>query len=566
MTDEDAKKAFMQNQLAQLRADFVKRLPERMRLIELGWKGLVAQWEVQPLADLHREIHTLIGTSGTFELHELSRSARAFERVLKLQMEFEEAPSPEMLSTLHKSLGQVLVIARQTIEAAGDNEVPEQLPEVGKANLAELERVRTPLVFLVEDERVHAELLAAQLRQFGYDVVVFLQLAAMLQEAAKRRPHVVMLDIILPNCSEEQVFSIARQVIAQQIPVVAISALTDFDTRLKAARAGIIGYQTKPVDLLSLVKRLDKLTNRVPEAPYRVLLIDDQRAVATYHGAVLEQAGMRVRTLMNPLEVMEVLNEFSPDVIVSDVYMPGASGLELAAVLRQQELYDHIPIVFLSGEQDMDKQVSALGIGADDFLVKPIVPDRFISAITARAQRARTLSAVMTHDGLTGLLNHKNIKAAVDKEFARSSRGGDPVVVGLIDVDHFKHVNDTHGHPTGDRVLRGLAHLMKQRLRATDYLGRYGGEEFLIVLPDTPLEAAEKVFNQLREAFASLLYQSEQGEFSSSFSAGLARAIDFPDPSSLLKAADEALYEAKQGGRNQVRIALESQVKQASEE
>ncbi|WP_071871405.1 response regulator [Atopomonas hussainii] len=555
MSDEDAKRAFMQQQLAQLRGDFLRRLPERMREIELTWNALTEQWDSEKVVVMHRDIHTLIGTSGTFELMELSRGARAFERLIKLQMEFDEAPSPELLATMRKSLGQVLKLARQTLQEHEQalNEQPAELPP--RAVQPEPERVRVPLLFLVEDERAQAELLGSQLGQFGYEIVVFNDLPSMLAELPNRRPHVVVMDIVLPDCKEAQVFSLARQFIEQKVPVVAISGKADFATRLAAARAGMAGYQTKPIDLISLVNRLDRLTNRVPEAPYRVLIVDDQRAVATYHAAVLEQAGMRVRTEMNPLQVMAVLDEFSPDVIVSDVYMPSCSGIELAAVLRQQDSYDHMPIVFLSGEQDVDKQISALGFGADDFIVKPIVPERFVSAISARAQRARTLSAVMTHDGLTGLLNHKNIKVAVDKEFSRGLRGSSPVVIALIDIDHFKSVNDTHGHPTGDRVLRGLAHLMRQRLRSTDYIGRYGGEEFLVVLPDTTLEAAEKVLNQLREAFACLLYQGEQGEFSATFSAGVAQTCNYPDSGSTIKAADEALYAAKEGGRNQVRVA-----------
>lgn len=552
MSDEDAKRAFMQQQLAQLRGDFLRRLPERMREIELNWNALTEQWDSEKVEVMHRDIHTLIGTSGTFELMELSRGARAFERLIKLQMEFDEAPSPELLTTMRKSLGQVLKLARQTLQDHAQALNKEQAELPSPAVSPEPERVRSPLVYLVEDELSQAELLARQLSQFDYEIEVFNTLPRMLTALEKRRPHVVVMDIVMPDCKEDQVFSWGRQIIEQKIPVIAISGKADFSTRLAAARAGMLGYQAKPIDLLSLVKRLDRLTNRVPEAPYRVLIVDDQRAVATYHAAVLEQAGMRVRTEMNPLKVMAVLDEFSPDVIVSDVYMPGCSGIELAAVLRQQELYDHIPIVFLSGEQDVDKQISALGFGADDFIVKPIVPERFVSAITARAQRARTLSAVMTHDGLTGLLNHKSIKAAVDKEFLRGLRASNPVVIALIDIDHFKSVNDTHGHPTGDRVLRGLAHLMRQRLRSTDYIGRYGGEEFLLVLPDTTLEAAERVLNQLREAFSSLLYQGDQGDFAVTFSAGIAQTCHYPDSGSAINAADAALYAAKEGGRNQV--------------
>ena len=174
----------------------------------------------------------------------------------------------------------------------------------------------------------------------------------------------------------------------------------------------------------------------------------------------------------------------------------------------------------------------------------------------SRAQRARQLSNALARDSLTGLLKHADIKEQVSYEVARAIRSRRPASVVMLDIDHFKQVNDQYGHPVGDNVIRALANLLRQRLRKIDSLGRYGGEEFLAVLPDCSGEQAQQVIEEIRQHFTRLTFQAGQQQFHCSFSAGVVQSNGEQSASELLHLADQALYAAKHGGRNQVRLAV----------
>jgi diguanylate cyclase (GGDEF)-like protein len=211
--------------------------------------------------------------------------------------------------------------------------------------------------------------------------------------------------------------------------------------------------------------------------------------------------------------------------------------------------------VFLSTETSLDKQLAAMRLGGDDFLTKPIQLDHLISSVTSRAQRSRILRSFMIRDSLTGLLNHTKTKEHLDLEVARAQRRQGSLVFAMLDIDHFKSVNDTYGHPTGDRVIKNLARLLQQHLRKTDVIGRYGGEEFAVVLIDTDGPAGLRALDRIRSHFAQIRQQSEGAEFTVTFSCGVATFPDYKSATELNDAADKALYEAKRGGRNQVILA-----------
>jgi len=249
---------------------------------------------------------------------------------------------------------------------------------------------------------------------------------------------------------------------------------------------------------------------------------------------------------------MEALADFKPELILMDVYMPVCSGLELARLIRQQEAYLGIPIVFLSSETNLEKQFTAMRMGGDDFLTKPIQEQHLVSSVAVRAERARLLNALMVQDSLTGLLKHTMIKEQLAQELSRAKREQSALSFAMIDIDKFKLVNDHYGHMMGDRVIKSLARLLKQRLRKSDRIGRYGGEEFAVVLPNCDPDSAAKLLNKIRADFSELRFLHEGKEFSVTFSTGIAGFPAYENADELNQAADEALYEAKHQGRNRI--------------
>jgi diguanylate cyclase (GGDEF)-like protein len=252
---------------------------------------------------------------------------------------------------------------------------------------------------------------------------------------------------------------------------------------------------------------------------------------------------------------LKPLFEFTPDLILIDMYMPGCNGMELSKVIRQINAFVSIPIVFLSAERNLDKQNVAVSMGADDFLTKPIEGQHLVSAVTNRIKRSMLLRSFMIRDSLTGLLNHTTIKEQLAHEMVRSKRQGKPLSFAMIDIDFFKRVNDNFGHPAGDRVIKSLARLLKKRLRENDLVGRYGGEEFAVVLVDTNRTAAKMLLDSIRNDFSKLRHLADGHEFVVTFSCGVADVTDYCDATKLAGAADMALYKAKEAGRNQVVIS-----------
>jgi diguanylate cyclase (GGDEF)-like protein len=339
------------------------------------------------------------------------------------------------------------------------------------------------------------------------------------------------------------------------IPTVFISAQAGLDFRLAAARAGSSAFMVKPVNITDLCGRLARLTAPETSELTRVLIVDDDPPLAEYHAQILREAGMETRIVTDPLLAMDPLLEMRPDLILMDMYMPGCTGVELAKTIRQIDTFFSIPIVFLSSETDQDRQVHALVTGGDEFLTKPIKPGNLVTAVAVRAERMKILRSFMIRDGMTGLFNHTATKDFLDAACADAARTGQEVCFAMIDLDKFKLVNDTYGHAMGDRVLIALSRLLQQRLRKSDLIGRFGGEEFAVVLPDCSLAKAESILDELRASFAGVTFKAAGVTFTATFSAGVAALSMQPDAAALCQAADEALYQAKSGGRNRVVVS-----------
>jgi diguanylate cyclase (GGDEF)-like protein len=297
------------------------------------------------------------------------------------------------------------------------------------------------------------------------------------------------------------------------------------------------------------------------------LVVDDSESQALYTSTSLKKAGMQTHMIINPMEVMDAIEDFNPELIIMDMYMPGCNGMELAKIIRQENRYVSMPIIYLSSEDDVDKQLAALSEGGDDFLTKPVKPNRLVITVRNRVNRARDLMALMVSDSLTGLFNHTHILYKLENELAQAKKQKTSLSFCMVDIDFFKKINDSYGHPVGDGVIRNLSLYLKQRLRKSDIIGRYGGEEFAVVLPNTTGEEAIMVMDSLRSQFASYRQKFNDHELTVTFSCGIA-TFDKDHPShsekELAEKADKALYAAKINGRNCVTLYEKAMEKNAA--
>ena len=324
--------------------------------------------------------------------------------------------------------------------------------------------------------------------------------------------------------------------------------------RLAACRAGGERFFVRPA-VPQLIRSVEKYYSATPFEPYKVLIMDDSRSQAMFCEKALTQAGMITHVVTDPMNILHAMEDFEPEIIVMDMYMPGCTGTELAAVIRQQAQYLRLPIIFLSAEDDKDIQLKAMSQGGDDFLTKPIDPAHLATTVQNRGQRARVLNNLIVRDSLTGLFNHTHILDRLQQACRRAKENNSQVCFAMVDIDFFKKVNDNYGHPVGDKVISALSLFLKQRLRKTDSIGRYGGEEFAVILPDTKGEDALHVMNDIREVFSQLEHSAGDTEFKVSFSCGVC-SFTGDNSDNIVEQADEALYEAKRQGRNNVQLFL----------
>ncbi|SEN02741.1 diguanylate cyclase [Nitrosomonas marina] len=541
--------ADFQETMQHLADTFIKGLPGKIEDLETLWQQLQNEWHAEKLQIVHRKAHELAGTSKTFGLSELSGLADSLEETLKAALQNEAQLDEQQRAEIFAQLQEV---GRLAVNQASD--FPKTFAKQFNDYLVDMDEVSQ--VFVVDDDQEAAQELALQVSYYGYEVEVFGRLEDF-REAIKRTPGAIVLMNV--EFSDDAMAGIRtmkeiQQEMTEPVLVVFLSSNDDFAARLEAVRAGGIAYLTKPINSSELIEQLDSFAVPQTQEPFRVLIVDDCATDLAFHAAVLEQSGMIVRTVEKMNTVMRTLLEFNPDVILIDVYLPECSGIELAKVIRQLDGLFNVTVVYLSSENDFNTQQEAMLLAGDDFLAKPIDPKRLVSAVTRRVLRARQLRGLMVRDGLTGLFNYTAIREQLGREIVRSNRLKTPLSLAMVDVDFFKKVNDNFGNAAGDRVLKSLARLLKQRLRGTDIVGRYGGEEFAVIMTDTNAPEAAKVIDEIRKVFSRLLHMSDNKEFKVTFSCGIADIKHFPDVKSVSEAADKALYQAKKKGRNQVVI------------
>lgn len=544
----------LHDKLNQLRQRFIEQLPARLQLITDQWQQSRASAEAAAklAPELHRFFHSLKGTGRSL----------GFERLALLADQGETA--------LHEPTPSAHVIERVFIQLVEEQQRLQSLPGQQRA-LAALNSVefapapvktrskRQRLIYLCDDEADQVSQLLHHLRCFGHEVVHFEETEAFFNAVISRRPDAIIMDVQFPqgNTAGTETLTSLNKLTGTRLPSIVLSSHGDFRSRLSAVRAGCNGYFTKPVKPLDLMLAVDELTTPLDDEPLRVLVVDDEPEVAAYHALLLEQAGMVVQQVNHPSDALTALERFSPDLLLVDVYMPVCSGEELANIIRQQPEHVGLPIIYLSSETDSQKQLSAMTAGVEAFITKPVVPEELVSAVKLRAERLRLLRSLMTRDSMTGLYNHSTTTDLISKALAQAYRDNTQHAMAMIDIDHFKSVNDTHGHLAGDQVIITLARLLKTRLRISDIIGRYGGEEFVVLLKGVTNERASELIDGLRHDFAQVDFHAGGARFRCTFSAGISSFPIQPSTESLRLSADQALYRAKHQGRNQVVTSTE---------
>ncbi|GAB4265555.1 MAG: diguanylate cyclase [Deferrisomatales bacterium] len=321
---------------------------------------------------------------------------------------------------------------------------------------------------------------------------------------------------------------------------------------------------------------------------HEILVVDDSRIVLAMVTDILEAEGYRVRQAENGVAALQEVRKRRPDLILLDVMMPEMDGYQVCREVRKDPEY--LPILMITAKGDLEDLVRGLDAGADDYISKPFehvellarvksllrirtlqkrlyeqnceleTKNRELAALAGQLDTLnKELRVLSVTDGLTKAYNHRHFQERLKSEFARAKRYGDPLSCIMLDIDHFKAVNDTYGHPVGDQVLIRLVDYLRDGIRSEDLVARYGGEEFVLLLPNTTSDHAERLAERLRRRVErEPLPLPDGGALSFTVSLGVADYRPngtIGDPEELLRAADGALYQAKKNGRNRVVVA-----------
>jgi len=535
-----------QNKLRKLQDKYIAQLPGKLNALNRVWLKALHDDDALARDQLRQQAHNLAGSAGTFGFPAISVEARHLENTLR-DLNKEQKLDCDIEETIADALQRIVSLAELGPDSPGS---PVTIESDESTTVAEFDR----LIYVIEDDELLAREIAAQLYYFDYEVETFSVTSQAMEAIKLRMPSAMIIDVQSPEgeLAGPEFALLFNEFSSKRVPSIFISSRDDWLARLAAVRASGSAYLTKPLDFNDMLEHLDRLTTKQEPEPFKILIVDDMEVLAEHYAAVLGDAGMQVKTVSDINDLLEVLSDFQPELILMDIYMPQCSGLEAAKIIRQKDELLSVPIVFLSTEADTVHHISAMELGGDDFLQKPIMDYRLIVAVRTRAERFRSLRNQMHRDGLTGLLNHVTIKTHLESEISRAQRQHEQLSFAMIDIDHFKQVNDTYGHPVGDRVIKSVARMLAKRLRKSDLIGRYGGEEFAIILPETDIETACKLLNDVRQNFSQIVQQNNEDQFSCTLSAGVTQLLPNGNPDSLINTADDALYNAKNAGRNQV--------------
>ncbi|MEM9422344.1 MAG: PleD family two-component system response regulator [Pseudomonadota bacterium] len=453
----------------------------------------------------------------------------------------------------------------------------------------------TARVLVVDDLAPNVKLLEAKLRAEYFEVLSALSGEEAIEIATAQQPDIVLLDVMMPGLDG---FETCRRLKADgttcHIPVVMVTALDQQADRLAGLEAGADDFLTKPVQdvaLFARVRSLSRLKQMTDELRHRhargaelgaitvgnadepeqgeshVLVISDDPVIDGLNAEVDGLPGrVEFEYHSDARAALDTIRVKTPDLIMIDLSLESYDPLRLCSAIRSFEGSRLLPLLALARETEMRRLVRALDIGVNDYLMRPVDSQEMAARVKTQLRRKRyveylresvheSLEMAVT-DPLTGLYNRRYLGSQLPRLFRDAHDRNQPLALMVLDVDHFKKVNDTLGHDVGDEVLKEVAHILNLSVRGIDLACRYGGEEFVFIMPDADQKAAETIAERLRAEIAETPIKIENGEaVSITVSIGVA-SLDPQNrddtPQSVLKRADDALYKAKEDGRNRV--------------
>ena len=317
-------------------------------------------------------------------------------------------------------------------------------------------------------------------------------------------------------------------------------------------------YEHHPEQEVLLEDPTLKRENNYENQPL-ILILDDDVTLLMYLKENLEKLNWSVIATVYPHKALDYFHDMNPDCLILDLNIPETGGFQVMQTLSEKIKKQYVPTTVVSIDCDRQTRFHAYRLGADDVMCKPLDIEELAVRLERQLRRKRWMDRILFVDDLTGVYNRNSLSDTYKRLLSDAQRTSTPLSIGFLDIDHFKGVNDTHGHLIGDQVLNRFATFIQSRAEKHDILFRYGGEEFLLLMPRTTVQEAKLRLEHILDAFTKEVFDSPEGAFSLSFSAGVVQIDDAEKPFPLwVEAADTALYTAKNLGRRRIEVAAQT--------
>ena len=494
--------------------------------------------------EAEREAHKLAGSLTTFGFPEGSRLARDIEQSF-------QADSPlESKDALH--LSEKVVSLRQALER--EPVQPASQPSIRSTSTGRPASTGSRLL-VIDDDREVIDRLSADAPAKGLDTEFASSLASAQEAISRHRPAVVLLNLSIPGGKSEcPAFIEELSSGTPPIPVL-VRAPTDATLdRVLVAKSGGRGFLPHSLPPPQLLDAVCGVLGQNETLPAKVLAVDDDPQILDLLKGLLDPTGAQIIGVSRPLEFWEALEDNAPDLVVLDVDMPEASGIELCRAIRSDPRWNGIPVVFLTSHKDPETVQQLFLAGADDYVAKPVVGDEMVTRVLNRLERTRLLRSRGETDALTGLSNSQQSARSLDQLLGLAQLHSQSFCLGVVDVDSLAGINQRHGHLAGDKVLRRLAQFLHGVFRSEDVTGRWVADQFVVGMYGMTKEDGVERLSQLLESMRREAFTDAGGiQYQVSCNAGVAvypaNGLDLP---ALSRSAHQALTQAKSQGANQV--------------
>jgi two-component system cell cycle response regulator len=449
-------------------------------------------------------------------------------------------------------------------------------------------------ILVVDDLLPNRRLLEAKLKAEYYGVTTAENGAIAIEMATANPPDVILLDVMMPEMDGfETCRRLKKNPKTADIPVVMVTALTDVSDRVQGLNAGADDFLTKPINDLALFARIRslvrlksmtdelKLRDKTGEqlgsfheenekikdiSDAKIMIIDDDAVQAQQINTKLCELGMSVQIVPDPATAVNMSETEDFDLIMVSTQLEADDGIHLCTHLRSQEKTRNTPLLIIIEEDNTDLLIKALDMGINDYLITPIDSNEVIARARIQVRRKRYQDALQANqqeslemavkDGLTKLYNRRYFDTHLERMLKDSLDNNKPLALMIIDMDHFKSVNDTYGHQSGDEILKQLSVIIMRSVRPNDLVARYGGEEFVVVMPATDLRSAAVVAERVRKIIEAheFIIPVKPGKLKKTISVGLSVAVPGDVAGTIIERADKGLYHVKNTGRNKVAV------------